>query len=192
MKKLLISIVSSIIFLVVIISPVFCQDMVPKEDFDEVYNQLVISNDMLTEVTNDLENLTSSFDIYKAEYEKKLSDKDAEIELLKENLNKTKSEKEEILSQLIISNDMNIEQKNQISGLVKDLKEARERLEESNLLLEKPKDFSLGAYATSSNFDIGFGVDFSYFIFKGLTLDIGFGYAPPLTFMPKVGLSYLW
>lgn len=192
MKKLLKNIVSSIILIVVLASPAFCQDMVPKKDFDEVYNQLVISNEMLVETTNNLKNLTTSFDNYKAEYEKRLSDKDLEIENLKKKIVEKDADIDVIVSQLDISNETIKTQSSTITSLSTALENAKDRITESNLLLEKPKDFSLGVYAISSNFNIGAGVDFSYFIFKSLTIDFGAAYVPQLTFVTKIGLSYLW
>lgn len=199
MKKLLKNIVSSILLIFFLIMPIYAEEMVPIEQFNEVYDQLVISNNMVKELKSSLDLSIQAYDEYKDFTEEEIKNLKVYIDTLENDkielqnqIDTKETEKSEILGQLIISNEENKKQHQEIKDLTLLLDEAKKRLEESNLLIEKNKTFSIGVFATNVNFDFGGGIDFSYFLFKGLTIDTGVSYIHPKKISFKLGLSYLW
>lgn len=203
MKKLSKNILKKIslisIILLVLVAPIFSEDMVPKKQFDEVLNQLIISNEQLLKAQEFNTELQEALVTQEENFSAKLIEKDvinkelsSENTALNEKLITSENEKEEILAQLIIANDTIIKLKKDNSDMVIALESSNDGLSDSNNLLTKDIKFSLGGNATIINGSVGFGVDFSYLVFKNMSLDIGMGYSYPVNLVPKVGISILW
>jgi vacuolar-type H+-ATPase subunit I/STV1 len=198
-KNILKKISLAIIILFITVVPIFSIEMVPKEDFDEVLNQLIISNEILSKVQESNVKLQEVLDIQEKDFSAELIKKDSIIRelssentALREKINILENEKEEILAQLIISNETIKKLNDSNSSLTTALDDCKRRLEESNRLLVQDVKFSLGGNATIINGSLGFGVDFSYLIFKNMSLDVGLGYSYPTNLVPRLGISILW
>lgn len=209
MKKLLtntlkkITLISLILALIVV--PVY-SNTVPKKDFDEVLNQLIISNDALLKVQKSNADLQEALANSEKDFSAELNKRDNTIEelsientalrkennILKEENKTLEGEKQEILAQLIISNDTLKLSNEEITKLTLALETSNRRLEESNKLLTRDVKYSVGGNLLVIENKLGYGVDFSYLIFKNFSIDVGISYSYPTTFIPSVGISFLW
>lgn len=202
MKRLLISIRKTLIGSLIVLClavPVFSSDLVPIEDFNEVLNQLIVSNDMLLKVQETNKALTSALEQKELDFSTLTQQKNEEIKelsskntaLIEEN-NSLRTDKSEILAQLIISNEMNKEQSEQIDKLILSNKDLSQRLKESNLLLTRDVKFIAGGKVAYMEGKMGFGANFSYLPAKHFSIDAGILYSYPYNFVPSIGLSFLW
>lgn len=203
MKRLLINIkrklINVIILLCLVAVPVFSGDFVPLEEFNEVLNQLEVSNDMLLKVQEANEGLTRALELKDLDFSTLIQQKDKEIQelslentaLIEEN-NSLRTTNSEILAQLIISDNM-------IKSLVLDNKdlihvneELIKRINESNKILTRVVKFSVGLDVVYMDSSFGGGISFSYMPIKHLSIDVGLLYSYPNNFVPRLGLSFLW
>lgn len=202
MKSLLTNIkkiIISSLILITLTAPVFSNNFVPEEEFNEVLNQLIVSNDMLLKVQETNKVLTSALEKKELDFSTLTQQKNKEIEelslknaaLIDEN-NSLRTKNNELLAQLIISNDTikDLLDVNKEMTLVNE--EMKIRLLESNKLLTRSAKFSIGGDLTFINNSFGGGVSFSYIPIKNLSIDFGLLYTPPYNFVPRVGLSFLW
>lgn len=197
MKKLLKNIVISFITAFLLSSSLLFANeaMVPKSQFDEVFNQLIISNDQLKTLdqqNKDLVSLVSSRDLKIKDLEKTIvSLQEENSSLIKENED-LKEAKTELVEALSVSTEQLALEKAEREGLATLLTDSNKRLEESNLLISKKKTYSLGGGVSLINSSLGGYVDFSYLLFKGFSIDTGIAYAYPLEYSVKLGVSFLW
>jgi len=202
MKMLLRSIpkklISSILVLTLCFGIAFAGS-VPQEDFDEVYNQLVISNNSLKEAVIVAEGLRDTL----VKRDLLIKEITSDNVILTNSLIKTKEEAErleiekqeaidELLGRLIISNDQIKADIETIEGLNITIGDLQERLKESNNLLTRNIKHSLGGGIIASTLGLGGEVQYSYFLFKNFSIDAGIGYIDKGYFLASVGLSFCW
>lgn len=197
MKKLLKSIprklITSIIIITLCIGSVFAN--VPQKDFDEVYNQLVISNEALKEAVLVAEGLRevvkerniqiSHITSERDNFQSQLYGKDEIIKTLE-------TEKQEILDRLIISNEQIKKDIITMDNLNITIGNLQTRLEESNLLITRRVKYSVGGGVVASTGGLGGQINFSYLFFKNMGVNTSIAVIQNGTFMVNAGLSFYW
>lgn len=197
MKKLLKSIprklITSIIIITLCIGSVFAN--VPQKDFDEVYNQLVISNEALKEAVLVAEGLRevvkerniqiSHITIERDSFQSQLYDKDEIIKTLE-------TEKQEILDRLIISNEQIKKDIITMDTLNITIGNLQTRLKESNLLITRRVKYSVGGGVVASTGGLGGQINFSYLFLKNMGINTSIAVIQNGTFIANAGLSFYW
>lgn len=197
MKKLLKSIprklITSIIIITLCIGSVFAD--VPQKDFDEVYNQLVVSNEALKEAVLVAEGLQevvkesnmriSHITSERDNFQSQLYDKDEIIKTLE-------AEKQEILDRLIISNEQIKKDILIMETLNITIGNLQTRLKESNLLITRRVKYSAGGGVVASTGGLGGQINFSYLFFKNMGVNTSIAVIQNGTFMVNAGLSFYW
>lgn len=153
MKKLL----TSILICVIAINSTFSAT-VDKKAFDEVYDQLVISNEKVKELTAENSILSSENNVLSDS----IKEKDNYILELKNSFN-------EVYDQLVVSNNSLIKVNDVNSNLILSIKNSNKKLSDSTSLikeLNEDKVFFQGSFLLSSK-----GIGYSVSIGKELMLN---------------------